>query len=86
MIVKTDHGEFAIFRKETVAFSVVEVTRHCTHLFKRRQPGELVPVHHRTIPRSRSVVKGRCFGWCRWIATYDMTGNKLLERSEEPNE
>jgi|GEM_PF-3586907 len=82
MLVKTDRGEFTLSRKGTVAFSVVEVLRECWHLFKRRKPGELVAVHHRTTPRSVADVRGRCFGWCRWIATYDMSGKKLLERNE----
>lgn len=78
MRIKTPHGTFAVSRRATWGFSVVQARRECTHHHKRLAIGDYAIVEHRKQPWCREHVG---FAWCQHVATYDLEGTEVPLRS-----
>ena len=72
--VKTPYGTFAVSRRATWGFSVVQVKRDCTSRYKRLSKGDFAIVEHRKQPMFREHVG---IGWCKHVATYDLEGTEI---------
>ena len=78
MIISTPHGDFAISRKGTVAFSVVRCRHAVSQHGKQYQQGDYAPIFHRgKVPKHLADVRGNRGYWCEYVASYDLEGNLL---------
>ena len=73
-LVETPYGTFAVSRRATWGFSVVQARRSCTHRYKGVEPGEYVTVEHRKQPMFLEHVG---MGWCVHVATFDLDGHEI---------
>lgn len=77
MKIQTEYGEISITRSDTKYISIVKAKRTVRHHRKIVQAGNITHVEHRRPPRLINKIKLNLGGWAEYIATFDITGNKI---------